>query len=186
VKAERLEVGTSNGYSAIWLGDAAQATGGRGLSLDIEPERTAVAAEHLAAAGVADVVDLRTEDAATALARFDDAGFDLVFLDAERPAYVGYWPDLVRALARPGLLAVDNVLSHADQVAEFRALVEADARVTSSVAPIGAWRAAGGDYRRDQGVSGRSDRTPSTTMSTRSLKKAMRPVTSAASRSGSR
>ena len=133
-----LEIGTSNGYSAIWLGDAVQATGGRVLSLDVEAQRTALAAEHLAAAGVDDAVELRTEDAATALAAFEDAAFDFVFLDAERPAYADYWPDLVRVLARPGLLAVDNVLSHADEVADFRALVEADARVTASLVPIGA------------------------------------------------
>ncbi len=133
-----LEIGTSNGYSAIWLGDAVQATGGSVLSLDVDAQRTALAAEHLAGAGVADAVELRTEDAAAALARFGVASWDLVFLDAERPAYAGYWPDLVRVLARPGLLAVDNVISHAAEVAEFRALVEADERVTSSVVPIGA------------------------------------------------
>ncbi len=133
-----LEIGTSNGYSTIWLADAVEATGGRVVSLEIEPARTALAAEHLAGAGVGDVVELRTQDAGDALARFDDASWDFVFLDAERPAYVDYWPALVRVLARPGLLAVDNVVSHADQVAEFRALVEADERVVSSVVPIGA------------------------------------------------
>jgi predicted O-methyltransferase YrrM len=57
---------------------------------------------------------------------------------AERPAYAGYWPALVRVLATPGLLAVDNVVSHAAEVADLRALVDADARVTSSLVPIGA------------------------------------------------
>jgi predicted O-methyltransferase YrrM len=133
-----LEIGTSNGYSTIWLADAAEAVGGRVLSLEVLADRTALAAEHLALAGLSGVVDLRTEDAGSALARFDEASFHFVFLDAERPAYPGYWPDLVRVLARPGLLAVDNVLSHADEVAEFRTLVEADERVMSSVVPIGA------------------------------------------------
>jgi predicted O-methyltransferase YrrM len=133
-----LEVGTSNGYSTIWLGDAAQAVGGTVLSIDVDAARTEVAAEHVAQAGVTDAVALLSEDAAVALARFDDASWDFVFLDAERPAYVDYWPDLVRVVARPGLLAVDNVLSHADEVAAFRALVEADERVMSSVVPIGA------------------------------------------------
>jgi predicted O-methyltransferase YrrM len=133
-----LEIGTSNGYSTIWLGDAAQAVGGAVISLEVLAERTARARDHLAAAGLSDVVELRTVDAADALAGFDDTSFDLVFLDAERPAYVGYWPDLVRVLAQPGLLAVDNVLSHADEVADFRALVESDERVMSSVVPIGA------------------------------------------------
>jgi predicted O-methyltransferase YrrM len=133
-----LEIGTSNGYSTIWLGDAVAATGGRVISLEVLAERTALAGEHLAAAGLSELVDLRTVDAAEALAGFDDASFDLVFLDAERPAYVGYWPELVRVLARPGLLAVDNARSHAGEVADFRTLVDADERVTSSVVPIGA------------------------------------------------
>ena len=133
-----LEIGTSNGYSAIWLGDAAQATGGSVVTLEVLPERAALATEHLRAADLTAAVEVRTEDAAGALPAFADAAFDLIFLDAERPAYVDYWPDLVRILATPGLLAVDNVLSHADQVTDLRALVDADERVTSSVVPIGA------------------------------------------------
>jgi predicted O-methyltransferase YrrM len=133
-----LEIGTSNGYSTLWLGDAVEAVDGIVVSLELLPERTALAAEHVAQAGLSEAVQLRTEDAARALANFDDASFDVVFLDAERPFYVDYWPDLVRVLARPGLLAVDNVLSHADEVADFRALVEADDRVVSSVVAVGA------------------------------------------------
>jgi predicted O-methyltransferase YrrM len=133
-----LEIGTSNGYSTLWLGDAAEAVGGRVLSLEILPERTALAAGHVDGADLQDVVELRTQDAGEALARFDDASWDLVFLDAERPAYTGYWPDLARILARPGLLAVDNVVSHASEVADFLTLVGADGRFTSSVVPIGA------------------------------------------------
>ena len=133
-----LEIGTSNGYSTIWLGDAAQATGGELVSLEIEPARTALARENVARAGVGDVVTLRTEDAGQALRGFADDAFDLVFLDAERDAYVGYWPDLVRTLAPAGLLAVDNVLSHAAELVDFRALVDSDARVTQALVPIGA------------------------------------------------
>ena len=133
-----LELGTSNGYSTIWLADAAEAVGGTVVSLEVLPERTAIASSHLASAGLSDVVELRTVDAGAALAEFGDASFDVVFLDAERSAYLGYWPNLVRVLARPGLLAVDNVLSHAEQVADFRARVEGDERVMSSVVPIGA------------------------------------------------
>jgi predicted O-methyltransferase YrrM len=133
-----LEIGTSNGYSTIWLADAVEAVGGTVVSLEVRAERTALAAEHLAHAELSGVVDLRTVDAAEALAAFAAESFDLVFLDAERPAYAGYWPHLVRVLARPGLLVVDNVISHADEVADLRALVQADERVTSALVPIGA------------------------------------------------
>jgi predicted O-methyltransferase YrrM len=133
-----LEIGTSNGYSTLWLGDAAEAVGGHVLSLELLPERTTLASGHVEAAGLEAVVELRTQDAADALAAFDDDSWDFVFLDAERPAYAGCWPDLARILAHPGLLAVDNVLSHAAEVADFRALVDGDERFTSSLVPIGA------------------------------------------------
>jgi predicted O-methyltransferase YrrM len=133
-----LEIGTSNGYSTIWLGDAAEAVGGTVLSIEIEAERTAQATENLAEAGVAEFVELRVQDAAEALRSFADGAFDLIFLDAERPLYPTWWPDLLRTLASPGLLVVDNVISHAGEVEAFRALVDAEPAVTSALVPIGA------------------------------------------------
>src|SRR3954452_19590632 len=52
-----LEIGTSNGYSTIWLADAAEAVGGSVLSLEIEAERTAQAADNLTQAGVPGFVE---------------------------------------------------------------------------------------------------------------------------------
>ena len=133
-----LELGTSNGYSTVWLADAARVSGGRVVSVELDPDRSALARDNLRAAGLDGHVELRTEDAALTLRDSADASWDLVFLDAERPAYVGYWPELLRALRIGGLLAVDNVLSHADEVAEFRALVADDERVVDALVPIGA------------------------------------------------
>ncbi|MDA0163304.1 class I SAM-dependent methyltransferase [Solirubrobacter ginsenosidimutans] len=133
-----LEVGTSNGYSTIWLGDAAEAVGGSVISLEIEADRTAQAASNLTEAGVKEFVDLRTQDAAEALASFADAAFDLIFLDAERPLYAGYWPDLIRILRPNGLLVVDNTLSHAKDLVEFSELVYASEQVTSTLLTVGA------------------------------------------------
>jgi len=136
--AERvLEIGTSNGYSTIWLGDAAQAVGGSVISLDIDAERTAAAFDNLTQAGVDGFVELHTQDAADALATFDEGAFDLVFLDAERREYASYWPDLVRVLRPRGLLVVDNTLSHAKELVEFSELVYSDESVTSTLVTVG-------------------------------------------------
>ncbi|MGH2851917.1 MAG: O-methyltransferase, partial [Solirubrobacteraceae bacterium] len=116
----------------------ARVSGGRVVSVEIDPARSALARDNLSAAGLDAHVELRTEDAAMTLRDSPDASWDLVFLDAERPAYVGYWQDLVRVLRIGGLLVVDNVLSHADEVAEFRELVTNDERVLQSLVPIGA------------------------------------------------
>ncbi len=133
-----LELGSSNGYSTVWLADAVAANGGGVVSVDIDPGRLEEARANVAAAGLADAVELRHEDAAATLTGTHETSVDLVFLDAERPDYPGYWADLVRVLRPGGLLAVDNVISHAAEVADLRTLITADRRVTEALVPTGA------------------------------------------------
>ena len=133
-----LELGTSNGYSTLWLADAARSAGGSVVSVDLDAERSAMAAANLRRAGLDELVELRTQDAGAALGEAADASLDVVFMDSERPAYPGYWPDLLRAIVPGGLLCVDNVLSHADEVAPFRELVAAEPRVHEALVPTGA------------------------------------------------
>ena len=133
-----LELGSSNGYSTIWLGAATAANEGTMLSVDRDPGRLAEARANVTAAGLEATVELRQEDAAAALAGATEASFDFVFLDAERPAYPAYWADLVRVIRPGGLLAVDNAISHAAEVADLRTLIAADRRVTEALVPTGA------------------------------------------------
>jgi predicted O-methyltransferase YrrM len=133
-----LELGTSNGYSTLWLADAARSVGGEVLSVDVDSARTAQAEEHLAHTQLQEYVELRTEDAALTLASAEDGSRDMIFLDAERPAYCGYWPDLIRVLRPGGLLVVDNVLSHANEQGAFRGLVSNESAVTEALVPTGA------------------------------------------------
>jgi predicted O-methyltransferase YrrM len=132
--ARVLELGTSNGYSTLWLADACEQLGASLLSVDVDGERLAEAAANLDAAGLG--AELRHADAGDVLR--EPHVWEVVFLDAERPAYAGYWPDLLRVLAPGGLLVIDNVLSHADQVAEVTALIEAEPSVETSLVPVGA------------------------------------------------
>jgi predicted O-methyltransferase YrrM len=133
-----LEIGTSNGFSTLWLADAARSIDGRVVSVELDPARGAQALAHLSAVQLDALVELRTEDAAQTLKRSADAAWDMIFLDAERPAYVGYWPELLRVLKGGGLLVVDNVLSHAEELRDFRQLVAEDPRVSEALAPTGA------------------------------------------------
>lgn len=139
LRAKRLlELGTSNGYSTIWLADAARACGGVLTSVEIESARVAQADENLRHVGLEAFAELRLEDARACLAKSADSSWDLIFLDAERSDYASYWPDLVRTLSTGGMLVVDNVISHEDEVVEFRKLIEGDSRVMDALAPIGA------------------------------------------------
>jgi predicted O-methyltransferase YrrM len=133
-----LELGTSNGYSTLWLADAVRSVGGRLISVDNDAGRSSQAQQNLVRAGLEELVDLRVEDEAVTLRDSADHCWDIIFLDAERSAYAGYWPDLIRVMRPGALLAVDNVLSHAEEVTDLRTLVRDDDRVTEAVVPTGA------------------------------------------------
>lgn len=91
--------------------------------MEIDETRVAAALRNLERAGVQGHVDVVHGDGADVLAKTPDA---LVDLDAERPAYVEYWPHLRRVLKPHGLVAVDNAVSHREQVVPFWNLLSGD------------------------------------------------------------
>src|SRR5262245_17289371 len=124
-----VEIGTSNGYSAIWLADAAGDTDGAVVSVDtasLEEARNNLASADAVQPGLATRVEFRQEDGGAYLARLADESVDLLFLDSERVEYLNWWPHPARVLRRGGVLAIDNVLSHADEVAPFLKLLDRD------------------------------------------------------------
>ena len=132
-----LEIGTSNGYSTLWLASAARATGGAVTTVEIADYKVGLARQNFSRSGLAASITLVQDDAGRMLKRAGDASFDLVFLDAERPEYPGWWLHLKRVLRPGGLLVVDNATSHPEQMAPFVALVKADADFTTSLVPVG-------------------------------------------------
>jgi predicted O-methyltransferase YrrM len=131
-----VEVGTSGGYSGLWLGLAARETGGRLVTFDLDPAKVARARAAFADAGLDDVVDVRDDDGIVGLERFDGT-VDLVFLDAEKDLYEAALEPAIRALRSGGLLVADNLISHADELAGFRDRALADERLVGLVVPIG-------------------------------------------------
>jgi predicted O-methyltransferase YrrM len=107
-----LELGTLGGYSTIWLTRALPA-GGRLITLEGVPEYADVARANIAAAGLAEVVDVRAGRALDSLAQLADDGagpFDLIFIDADKKGNPEYLAWALR-LARAGTLIVaDNVV----------------------------------------------------------------------------
>ena len=132
-----LEIGTSNGYSTLWLASAARAIGGTVTTVELSEYKIGLATANFARSGLGGQITLLHEDAGRVLQRSADGAFDLVFLDSERPEYPGWWPHLARVLRPGGLLVVDNATSHAAEMAPFVALVTADASFATSLVPVG-------------------------------------------------
>src|SRR5262247_830603 len=132
-----LEIGTSNGYSTLWLANATRAMGGSVTTVELSDYKVGLARQNFSRSGLAASITLVQDDAGRVLERAVDASFDLVFLDSERPEYSGWWPHLKRVLRPGGLLVVDNATSHPEQMAPFVALVSADAEFTTSLVPVG-------------------------------------------------
>jgi predicted O-methyltransferase YrrM len=131
-----LEVGTSNAYSTIWLADAVRAAGGRLTTLELDPGKIALARANLAAAGLAEVVDVVEGRAEESLARLPGP-FDVVFLDADRPSYLAYLDLVVPKLRVGGLLVADNVTSHAAELEDYLRRVKSDPRLFAVTVPVG-------------------------------------------------
>jgi predicted O-methyltransferase YrrM len=126
-----VEIGGSSGISTIALGAAARNTGGRLLSLEIEPLRQAEAKRTLTSLGLAGAVDFILGDAAKVLPGLRE--LDFVFIDCEKDDYIRFL-DLLH-IKNGGVVVADNILSH--NLWHYVAHVRSIEGVESITLPIG-------------------------------------------------
>jgi predicted O-methyltransferase YrrM len=132
---EVLEIGGSRGYSSIWLGAGVRHLAGRVLSLEADPAKVEAWRANVAEAGLEETVELIDGDAFETLPQIEDV-FDIVFIDAEKDDYERLF-QLARDKVEPGgLFVADNVLSHADPLAEYSKARQADPTLESVTVPL--------------------------------------------------
>ena len=123
-KTRLLEIGTSNGYSTLWLAEAVRSAGGHVTSVDQSAEKQALADVNLTRAGLREVVTLLLGDAADVVAGLQDF-YDFVFLDANRVQYPALLTLLLPRLLPGALVLADNAHSHPQEIAEYLEAVAA-------------------------------------------------------------
>ena len=134
--ASLIEIGTSGGYSTLWLATAARAVGGAVTTLEIDPVKVALARGSLRDAGLDDTATIVEGDAFEYLrTRKDPAGF--IFLDAEKEDYLSFLELIMPLLPPGGVLIADNLTSHEADLRDFRDAALSDPRLSAVVVPIG-------------------------------------------------
>lgn len=134
-----VEVGTSIGYTAVWLGEAARATGGHVIGMEAIATKHQQALDHLDRAGLADVVEVRFGDAKQIVHELTGP-LDLVFVDAWKDDYIAYFDALLPKLRVGGCIVADNITYPATFQKEMRRYqdhVRAQPNVRSILLSIG-------------------------------------------------
>ena len=136
-----LEIGTFSGHSALAMA-AALPDGGRVDACEIDPERAAFAQRYFDRSPYGDRITLHVGPALETIARLD-GGFDLVFIDADKEGYVGYYEAVLPRLGEHGLIVADNTLAggrvvdgERPAIAEFNEHVAADPRTVQAVLSV--------------------------------------------------
>ena len=132
-----LEIGTSNGYSTLWLAEAAQRLGGTVTTVECSDYKAGLASANFARSGLAPFITLVQDDAARFLHRTEQSAYDLIFLDSERRQYVRWWPDLRRSLRAGGSLVVDNATSHPEELRALSTIIGMDPQFATCLVPVG-------------------------------------------------
>jgi predicted O-methyltransferase YrrM len=142
-----LEVGTSNGYSGIWIAKALKETAGvrgRLITIEYSEQRIAMAQENFKKCGVDDIITIKQGSACEVLETLDYGAthvnmqhdkplkrtvypeFDLAFIDANKSEYIKYFELIDPKLRSGGIIVADNITSHAEKVAPFVEKIKSD------------------------------------------------------------
>jgi caffeoyl-CoA O-methyltransferase len=130
-----IEIGTSGGYSTLWLALACRAAGRKIITFEILPDKIELARATFDAAGVGDVVELVQGDALDYVGKFHDIGF--CFLDGEKEIYERCYEAVVPRMVSGGILVADNAINHEAVLRPMLDKALNDARVDALIVPIG-------------------------------------------------
>lgn len=134
-----VELGTSYGYSTLWLAQAAAEVGARIVSVDVAAPKQDYAREQLREAGLDSIVEFRCGDAAKLVSQFDFA-VDLALLDIWKELYIPCFDELRPKLAPGSIVVADNMLepvAHRKYAAQYQQHVRSIEGVASLALPLG-------------------------------------------------
>jgi predicted O-methyltransferase YrrM len=133
---QAVEIGTSYGYSGLWIAWALAQNGGRLITIDNDVRKSTAARTNFAKAGLGSYVDVRTGDAAEILPALDSP-IDFVLNDADKENCRLYVELLVNKLADRAVVVTDNINTHAEELAGFMSWIRQHESFFSTPVAVG-------------------------------------------------
>ncbi len=130
-----IEIGTSAGYSALWIYLGLKEVGATLRTFEILPEKADLAKETFKSAEVEDYIEVIEDDARNCLHDISDISY--CFLDAEKEYYEECYDLVIPKMVKGGILLADNVISHQEDLKAMLIKVENDKRIDSMILPVG-------------------------------------------------
>ncbi len=130
-----LEIGTSAGYSTMWLALACRETGRKMVTLELDDKKIRLARETFHLTGLEGLVDLVPGDAVENIDSIEKISF--CFLDTEKELYAECYEKVVPRMVPGGILVADNAISHREALKPMIERALYDERVDALVVPIG-------------------------------------------------
>ena len=130
-----IEIGTSAGYSTLWLALAAKETNRKIRTFEILPEKARLAKETFRLTGADQYVELIEGDFLPYAAQLHKVAF--CFLDAEKEVYEACFRAVAPSMVYNGLIVADNATSHYDDVKPMMDIASGDERFDCLTVPIG-------------------------------------------------
>jgi len=134
-KGEFLEIGTSAGYSALWITLACKLNGNKLVTFEILKDKIKLARETFEVTDLHDVVELIEGDARDYIPNYRNISF--CFLDAEKEVYEDCYDLLIPNMVKGGILVADNAINHYETLKPMLDKALADERVDGMIVPIG-------------------------------------------------
>jgi predicted O-methyltransferase YrrM len=131
-----IEIGTADGYSAIWIGLGLRETGGRLTTFEYDPARARGAAVNIQRAGLAEIVTVVPGDAFQQIPKITGT-VDFVFLDAWKKDYKRFFDLLMPRLEARGLFLGHNVVNKQSEMGDFLQAILHDPRLVTSIVKPG-------------------------------------------------
>lgn len=130
-----LEIGTSAGYSALWINIACEMLGRTLHTFEKSPEKVRLARETFQIANVEKTINLVEGDIRNHFSQLDNVAF--CFLDAEKEVYGECYEAIIPKLVKGGLLIADNAINHQATLKPMLDRALTDHRVDALIVPIG-------------------------------------------------